>query len=63
MTEAATVSESTEKADIGALLDAMSPEERKGIQGRRYRREREEVRKKGEERKGKEMKEKERKVK
>ncbi|MBI32154.1 MAG: hypothetical protein CMB72_06245 [Euryarchaeota archaeon] len=33
MTEAATVSESTEKADIGALLDAMSPEERKGIQG------------------------------
>lgn len=33
MTEAATVSEGTEKADIGALLDAMSPEERKGIQG------------------------------
>ena len=33
MTEAATVSEGTEKADIGAILDAMSPEERKGIQG------------------------------
>ena len=33
MTEAATVSEGTEKSDVGALLDAMSPEERKGIQG------------------------------
>lgn len=33
MTEASAVSGDSEKADIGAIFDAMSPEERKGIQG------------------------------
>ena len=33
MTDTSAVSDRTEKVDIGALLDSMSPEERKGIQG------------------------------
>ena len=33
MTEASAVSGDSEKVDIGAIFDAMSPEERKGIQG------------------------------
>ena len=33
MTDTSVVSDRTEKVDVGALLDSMSPEERKGIQG------------------------------
>lgn len=33
MTDTSAVSNRTEKVDVGALLDSMSPEERKGIQG------------------------------
>ena len=33
MTDTSAVSDRIEKIDVGALLDSMSPEERKGIQG------------------------------
>ena len=33
MTDTSAVSDRIEKIDIGALLDSMTPEERKGIQG------------------------------